>query len=448
MVSRTGHPAIHDYHNPETTMQTQDEAPKIGRARWTRVGLIVFISYLVAFADRTNIGVAAPQMAHDLQLGTTIIGALLSAFFWGYLVTQIPGGWLSSRIGPRRVIAVSMTITGVMAALTGIVHSLPALLTVRVIMGLAEGVIWPSFSVIFVRWFPARERARGIAFAQYALPLSSVVMAPLAGWMIDVFHWRTMFVLQGIPAIVMALLVWLFVSDDPAEDRWIGTAERDFILRRRTAGVGADGTFGSVLKRSTVWLFAFIALSWIMVIFSFGLWMPSIIKQYLTGGFATVGWLTALPSLFGAISMFVNSWLSDRPSNVSRGWFVAVPLVVSGIALLAQHYVNGGLTFTMVMFCIAGAGLYSPGGTWWAWVLSRVPRNQAAPSVALINVFASFGGVVGPMVVGIFARGGNLSNSFYILGYALFAAAIVIGYVILRPQYRDYESTADTVVLH
>src|ERR1700744_679622 len=172
-----------------------------------------------------------------------------------------------------------------------------------------------------------------------------------------------------------------------------------------------------------------------MVIFSFGLWMPSIIKLYLTSGFATVGWLTALPSLFGAISMFINSWLSDRTSNVSRGRFVAVPLGVSGIALLAQHYVNGSLTFTMVMFCIAAAGFYSPGGTWWAWVLSRVPRNQAAPSVALINVFASFGGVVGPMVVGIFARGGNLSNSFYILGYALFAAAIVIGYVILRPQY-------------
>ncbi len=102
-------------------------------------------------------------------------GALLSAFFWGYLVTQIPGGWLASRIGPSRVIAVAMTITGATACLTGLVHSLPALLAVRVVMGLAEGVIWPSFAVIFVRWFPARERARGIAFAQYALPLSSVV---------------------------------------------------------------------------------------------------------------------------------------------------------------------------------------------------------------------------------------------------------------------------------
>ena len=89
-------------------MESRNEGVKIGKTRWKRIGLLVFISYLIAFADRSNIGVAAPQMAHDLQLGTTITGALLSAFFWGYLVTQIPGGWLASRIGPSRVIAVAI----------------------------------------------------------------------------------------------------------------------------------------------------------------------------------------------------------------------------------------------------------------------------------------------------------------------------------------------------
>jgi sugar phosphate permease len=429
-------------------MKTREDTSRISKSRWRRVGLIVFVSYLIAFADRINIGVAAPQMAHDLQFSTTIIGALLSAFFWGYVVTQIPGGWLANRIGPRRVIAVALTVTGVMACLTGVVHNLSALLAVRVTMGLAEGVIWPSFSIIFIRWFPARERARGIAFAQYALPLSSVVMAPIAGWMIDIVHWQTMFLLQGVPAIVMAVLVWAFVSDDPTRDRWITPAERDFIVQQRMTGTGSDGSFGSVLKQSTVWLLAFVALSWIMVIFSFGLWMPSLIKPYFEHDYRMVGLLTALPSLFGAISMFVNSWLSDRPSGISRGWFVAVPLVVSGIALIVQHYVDGGLPFTMVMFCIAGAGLYSPGGTWWAWVLGKVPRNQAAPSVALINVFASFGGIVGPFIVGVYARHGNPSTSFFVLGYGLFAAAAVVTYLILRPRYNELETPADPVALH
>jgi len=429
-------------------MDVKNGVEKVGKSRWTRIGLLLFVSYLIAFADRSNIGVAAPQMAHDLQLGSTITGALLSAFFWGYVVTQIPGGWLASRIGPTKVIATAMVITGVAACLTGMVHDLRALLAVRVVMGLAEGVIWPSFSIMFVRWFPARERARGISFAQYALPLSSVIMAPLAGWMIDVFHWKTMFVLQGTPAIVIGVIVALFVSDDPVKDRWISSAEKNFILQRRLEGVGADGTFSSVLRRPTVWLLSLVLFCWMMVVYSFGLWMPTLIKQHFSSGFQVIGWLTALPALFGAVSMFINSWLSDRPSNGSRGWFVAVPLTIAGIALLAQHYVDNSPVLTVVMFCIAGAGLYSGNGTWWAWVLSKVPRNQAAPSVALINVFANFGGVVGPLAVGYFAKDGNLSQHFYVLGYALFIAAVTVAFVILRPNSPEYRGSVEDVAVH
>jgi sugar phosphate permease len=406
----------------------------IGKARWTRIGLLVFISYLVAFADRSNIGVAAPQMAHDLQLGMTITGALLSAFFWGYLVTQVPGGWLATRFGPARVIACSLVITGIMACLTGMVKDLHTLLAVRVLMGLAEGVIWPSFAVLFLRWFPNSERARAISFAQYALPLSSVVMAPLAGWMIDAFHWKTMFIMQGVPAIVLGLIFPYFIADDPSTDRWLQPAEREFILAGRGAGVRQDGSFGSVLSRPTVWLLALASFCWIMVIFSFGLWMPSLIKQYFTTSFQAVGWLTAIPSLFGAVSMYLNAYWSDRTLSHSRGWFIALPLTVAGAALLAQHYGPAGLLWTMVMFSIAGAGLFSGSGTWWAWAMTKFPRNQAGPSVALMNVFASCGGVVGPLAVGYVARGGSLANSFYILGYSLFAATALIVVVIMMPE--------------
>ena len=132
---------------------------------------------------------------------------------------------------------------------------------------------------------------------------------------------------------------------------------------------------------------------------------------------------------------------SGSPASLLLG------LCVAGAALLVQHYLNGGLVFTMIMFCIAGAGLFSPSGTWWAWVISKVPRNQAAPSVALINMFASFGGVIGPLIVGFYARDGNLSSSFYILGYFLFAAATVVVYLIRRTRLHDVRS-AETVFLH
>ncbi|TGN95691.1 MFS transporter [Burkholderia sp. USMB20] len=430
-------------------MNVKGDMKNVGASRWTRIGLLLFITYLIAYADRSNIGVAAPQMAHDLSLGSTVTGALLSAFFLGYVVTQIPGGWLANRFGPTKVIAGAMVVTGITACLTGVVHDLRALIAVRVVMGLAEAAIWPAFSIMFVHWYPARERARGISFAQYSLPLSSVIMAPLAGWMIDAFHWRVMFILQGIPAIVVGLLVVVLLSDDPVKDRWLGTAERDYILKNRVRGVGADGSFCDVLKRPTVWLLSIVVFCWMMVVFSFMMWMPTLIREHFTSsGFGVVGWLTALPPLLGAVSMFVNSWLSDQPSNRSRGWFVAVPLAAAGIALIAQHYVNNSLILTICMFCIAGAGLYSANGTWWAWVLSNVPRNQVAPSVALISMFASFGGMVGPFAVGYFAQNGNLSHHFYILGYALFVAVATIGGVILTPSHPQYRSAVEDFPVH
>lgn len=415
-------------------MQT-DRSSVIGRSRWTRVGLIVFVSYLVAFAERSNIGVAAPMIARDLGLDVKVVGTLLSAFFWGYVLTQIPGGWISHRLGPTRVVGVALIVAGIASCLTGTITDLRAMLVCRVVLGIAEGVIWPSFAILFIRWFPGSERGRAVSMAQYALPISSVVMAPLAGWMIDVVHWPAMFILQGVPCIAMGLLFMWALSDDPAQDKRLGEAERRYILSHRDQGTSGNAKFADVLRHPFVWLLGVASFCWIMVIFSFGLWMPSLVKQSIDQGFAVAGLLTAVPFVFAAISMYLNARFSDR-SRISRGWFVAVPNTVAGLALLGQHYGPNTLGWTMTMFCIAGAGLYSGAGTWWSWALSMFPRNQAGPAIGVMNVFASFGGIVGPMAVGYFASGSNPATSFYILGYSLFIGAVLILLLIALNQNR------------
>ncbi|HEY4297411.1 MAG TPA: MFS transporter [Paraburkholderia sp.] len=417
---------------------------KIGRSRWSRVALLIFISYLIAFADRSNIGVAAPLMAHDLDLDIKVVGALLSAFFWGYVLTQVPGGWLAQRVGPTRVIATALVVTGITACLTGVVADLKALLAVRVVMGIAEGVIWPSLAILFIRWFPGGERSRAVSAAQYAMPISSVVMAPLAGWMIDVLHWRHMFILQGIPAIVAGIVFVIWISDDPATDKWIGEPERAFILRHRDQGTSTNASFGNLLSRPAIWLLGLASHCWIMVIFSFGLWMPSLIKQFVHQGYSITGALTAIPFLFGAISMYFNARLSDS-ARCSRGWFVAVPVTVAALALFAQHFGPSSLSWTIGMFAIAGAGLYSGAGTWWSWAISMFPRNQAGPAIGLMNIFASCGGIIGPMAVGYAAKGSNPATSFYILGYALLAAAVLMVALIAMNRGQVVEPRADVV---
>jgi sugar phosphate permease len=414
----------------------------VGRSRWLRVAILVFISYLVAFADRSNIGVAAPLIAKDLGFDIRIIGTLLSAFFWGYVLTQVPGGWIAQRVGPTRVIAAALIVTGIAATLTGIVTDLRGLLAVRVLLGIAEGVIWPSFALLFIKWFPGRERARAVSVAQYALPLSSVVMAPLAAWIIDKVHWQAMFVIQGIPAIVMGLLfIWL-VSDDPLTDKRVGDAERSYIVENRNQGTSENASFSDVLKGPTVWLLGFASFCWIMVIFSFGLWMPSLIKQFFEKGYTMTGVYTAIPFLFGAASMYLNARFSDR-SGVSKGWFVAVPIIIAGFALLAQHFGPPTLMWSIAMFSVTGAGLYSGAGTWWSWAISMLPRNQAGAGIGMMNIFASCGGIVGPMAVGYFAKGSNPASSFYILGYALFIGAFVMMILIRKGERQPIESSPE-----
>jgi sugar phosphate permease len=403
----------------------------------------VFISYLIAFAERSNIGVAAPLIAQDLGLDIKIVGTLLSAFFWGYVLTQVPGGWIAQKFGPVRVVGFALIIAGIASCLTGLIHDLPSLLVIRVVLGVAEGVIWPSFAVLFIRWFPGGERGRAVSVAQYALPLSSVMMAPFAGWLIDHVGWQSMFVLQGIPAVIIGVVFMLLISDDPAQDKRIGTPEREFILQNRNKGTSENASFSEVLRGPYVWLLGTASFCWIMVIFSFGLWMPSLIKQHLqgTGNFTLAGSLTAIPFIFGAASMYLNARFSDRSSH-SRGWFVAIPNTIAGLALLAQHYGPDTLEWSLIMFSVAGAGLYSGAGTWWNWALSFFPRNNAGAAIGLMNVFASFGGIVGPMAVGYFASGASAASSFYILAWSLFLGAALI--VILISLNRDRGAVMQT----
>lgn len=418
----------------------------IPRARWYKIGALLFLIYLICFADRSNIGVAAPEMVHEMGLSGAVTGALLSAFFWGYVVTQLPGGWLASRIGPKRVIVGALLVVGATGCLTGVVTHLPGLLTIRFVMGLAEGVVWPSFAVLFINWFPTAERGRAVSLSQYALPLASVIMAPLAGWMIREFHWRTMFILQGVPALVLAAVFWAVASEDPVTDPRLSKAERDYIVAGRTEAMIEEGRFSDVLRTPTVWGLCLTYFLWITGMYAFGMWAPTLLKQLsATMGMDTVGWLTAVPYAFATLAMYLVSRAADR-SSFSRGWYVSGALCLAGLALLGQHFVANTLGMNMVMLVLAGIGIYAALGAWWSWALANVPRNQAGPAIGLINLFGNAGGICGPLFVGLAAAGGKASDGLYLIGFALLLGSLVA--LLLASRKRVLHAVPAGHVLH
>ena len=405
---------------------TSTATTAVPKARWRRIGLLLFLVYLVAFAERANVGVAAPSMSAELELTATGTGIVLSAFFWGYILTGVPGGWLANKVGPTKVIVCALTVWGLTSIAQALSGSLTPLLVCRFIMGLSEGVVWPTFAVLFIAWFPLSERARVAGLALLALPLSSIVMAPSAGWLIETWSWETMFIIQGLPAFVLAVIVAIYLRDDPADDKRLSAAERDHILAHRAMrGTGeAAQSFLTVFQSPAVWACCLVYFLWLTGFYSFGLWLPTILQQLSERGIEAVGWLAVIPFTVAGVAMVANSWAADRSSR-SKSWFVVPPLFVAAGALLLQHLLPQTLGIQMGLLIITGLGLYAAFGPWWAWALQYVAPEQAGPASGLVNMAGSFGGIVGPLVVGAAATGDSAASGFYFLGFFLLAGGLI-----------------------
>lgn len=412
-----------------------------GTSRWYRIGLMLFLMYLAAFIDRSNIGMAAPAMMKSFGLSSVFAGVLLSAFFWGYVITQVPGGLIAAKYSAKTVILVVLIVWGIAAILTGLAQNFTELIIVRVIMGLAEGAVWPAFAIIIVNWFPDQERGKAAMLSLLSLPLSSVIMAPIAGWMIYTWNYHVMFVLQGIPPIILAIIFWWIGADSPAKASFLSADERDYLLKNQSTVSKETGNFAEVIGDYRIWILGIAYFLWINGFYSFGLWMPTIMKELTNRNIMVVGFLTAIPFLFAALAMYLNARWSDR-HGVNRGWFVSIPLLIGGIALVIDHFVGPAFAPNMVLLIIAGIGLFAAFGPWWAWTMTFFPRNQSGSALGFINMAGNFGGITGPIFIGLAAgKGGELSG-FYVLGIALIISFVLLIAVapklyIQRSQERD-----------
>lgn len=431
----------------ERRAQEPSSSPAVERSRWLRIGTLIFLAYLGCYVDRNNISMAASAMMDHLGMTGTSTGVLLSAFFWGYVITQIPGGWLSSRFGAKPIIVGCLLGVCATGLLTGIVEDYRLLLVVRFLMGLFEGVIWPSFAVVIMRWFPARERSRAVNLAQYVLPLSSALMAPIAGWMIASFGWKAMFILQAAPVLLLALGWIVLGSSTPEQDRRLSARERDLILASRERDTGQPSGLGAVFASPLLWSLCCAYFLWMTGFYGFGLWLPTLIRQLSAEGVGSVALLTALPFAAAVVGLYVNATLADHARH-SRAWHFIVPLAVGGGAMLLQNGLHPGLLVSMVLLVITGVSLISGIGVWWAWALGMVPRNQVGPAAGMINFLGNFGGIVGPIVVGMAAGpNGAIGGSFHVVGYALLGSAL-LNLVIWRLSGSRSEPAGDVVALH
>ncbi len=396
-----------------------------------RILPFVLLLFVVALIDRNNIALAALTMNTELAMSSQQFGFVFGIFFFGYFVFEIPSNLLLHRIGARIWIARILLSWGVVATLTGLVQTVHQLYVLRFLLGLAEAGYFPGMVLYLTYWFPQREQARALALLVMATPVTTIVGAPLSGFILDHIHWlgisswRWLLILEGAPAIILAVLTYSLLPSNPQEATFLTADEKQWI-RKELGGEERQ----KLEHRRYSWLQALAsARVWHLVVTYFGMmiglqtlnsWGPQMVKSLSSEYSNTVvGLLLTMPNLLGLVAMSAVSRSSDR--RLERRFHVAIPALMGGAALLLWG-TTASPVLALAVLCVLAAGVYSSLGPFWALPGEFLTGYSAAAGIALINSVGNLGGFVGPFAIGFATqRAGKLS-----VGLALAALAMLI----------------------
>jgi MFS transporter, ACS family, tartrate transporter len=392
------------------------------RIAW-RLLPFLFLLYVANYLDRTNIAFAPTmvQMKSDLGLTDSVFGTASGIFFIGYFALQIPGALLVERWSARRLLALTLITWGALTTLTGFVRTPLELYGARFLLGAAEAGFFPGVIVYLSHWFVAEDRGKAVARFMSAIPIGFIVGAPLAGVILrlDWFGlsgWRWLFLLEGLPAIVLGIVTFFVLPDWPADARWLPRQERDWITNRladeRRAKPDAEHlTIWQALRHPPVLILTVGLFFTYTGGYAFWLWFPQMLQRMTGWSAQQVGWVGAIPFVGGFIGMLVLGWNSDRTRE--RRWHFVLPQLTAAAALTAWFFVPHSNLLLIAMFTLLGFGTVAYLPSFWALPSAFLTSSAAAAAVGFINCVASIGGFFGPKVIGeLSQRTGSFSSGF------------------------------------
>lgn len=377
----------------------------VGRATLRKVALrlipFMFLLYVVSFLDRVNVSFAALQMNEDLGFSDAVYGLGAGIFFIGYFLFEVPSNLILERVGARIWIARIMISWGVISAAMFLVTGPVSFYVLRFLLGVAEAGFFPGMILYLTYWFPARERARAVALFMTAVPIAGVIGSPLSGWLLtlDGFAglagWQIMFLAEGIPAILLGIVVLRYLPDGPDDAGWLEPGERGWLrdaLERenRIKSDRGEYTTRQALLNGRVWLLALVYFGVVVCLYGFGLWLPLIIEDFSGLGEFGVGLLGAIPYFVAAFGMVPFARHSDRTGE--RRWHVAIPAFIAAAGLVLTGLVGASSALQMVMLTVGALGIYSCLGTFWSLPTAFLSNTAAAAGIALINSVGNLAG--------------------------------------------------------
>ena len=413
---------------------TQPADDRIGRSALRQVAwrLIPFLGmlYFFAFLDRVNVGFAALTMNADLGISSAAFGIGSGIFFIGYILCEVPSNVMLERFGARIWIARIMISWGVLSGAMAFVQGPTSFYVVRFLLGIAEAGFFPGIIFYLTCWFPSQHRARIIALFMIALPMSSVIGAPISTSLLGIEAaglkgWQWMFLMEALPTIILGVAVLAVLPDRPSDAKWLGEEERRWLqseLAREHSGSTEDhaSSLREALTLPRVWRHGLVYFCILVGLYGFGFWLPQIIASLGHLTHAQVGLVTMIPYSMACIGLVL--WGRHSDVTEERSWHVALPMLLGAAALTVSGWTSAPL-LAFGALCLAAVGIYSGLPSFWALASRGLQGAAAAGAIALINSLGNFGGFLGPAAIGL-AK--TYTNS-YAASLLLIAVFLAIG---------------------
>lgn len=348
--------------------------------------------YFVNYLDRTNLGIAKASISEDLQLSTTMFGFAAGIFFIGYVLVEVPSNLALHRFGARRWLARIAVSWGIIVVAIGFAPNAATLLVLRFLLGVAEAGLFPGVIFYLSRWFPTAYRARVVAMFMLAIPIAAAVGTPLAAWLIhvgdDLFEagWQFMMICCGIPAVVLGVACWFYLTDRPADAHWLSDEERRWLTEVLAAEESqVNERFDFPLRRA----------------------------------------LGSIPYSCAAVGMYLWSRHADRTAE--HVWHVGIPMLVGGLTIPVALYLDGPV-LVMIAVTVVAVGVFGAIPSFWALPSRFLTGVAAAGAIALINSIGNLGGFAAPYVTGALVdlTGSERAGMWTVGAVMVLSAAVVV----------------------
>lgn len=430
-----------------------DEAATM-RKVYKRLVPLLFCMMFFNYLDRINIGFAALDMNSDMGFDPAVFGFAGSIFFVGYMLLEVPSNLLLHRVGARRWIARILLTWGAVAAATAFVFNASSFYVLRFLLGVMEAGFLPGIAVYLTYWFPERYRARAVGGYIIAGSFSAVLGGPLsttlmtyANGLLGMHGWQWMFILEGVPAMLLGLITLRIMTERPADADWLSVEEKQWLestlaTEREALGGHRHVPLLKVASDIRVWSLACLFGCALVGIYGLFLWLPQIVKSLGHLNNIEVGFLSAAPPLLGVLGTYLVSRSSDRTGD--RKYHLAFVYGMSALAIAGSAYAPNPL-LAYALLCVTGLFIYAGNPLFWSLAASFRTGAAGAATIALINTIAQFGGVVGPWSIGL-VRHATGSFKFALLTIAAFLVVATLIAIVMRVKPAENRASNPALV--